>query len=263
MKRPWAQVPRRRQRSRHDYTREARSRLPLLLPLLLVIFFVELGLGGGVEASGIGGTAIGGYVSDGNYFVQNHGEFVEVDRATWQWSLIHTIVTLASWPFAFAGIAIFSRGGWRWGGGSTMLSESSGRLATVEASGPAYLTSTPQFHVPNTTFPAGSAVLPPSRRRRRDTAGRQPARDPTARHHQHRRAAVLAAAPARIRTGAGIRTPITIFVGIDSQEGCCNPPFFAARSNHGAAFVTAAHTADASQICWKSSDGRDSSARVG
>ena len=64
----------------------------------------------GAEAQGLGGTALGGYIADGRYFLNNHNVFTEVTRAVWMWSLFHTIVTLVSWA-ALVGVALYVR--WR------------------------------------------------------------------------------------------------------------------------------------------------------
>ena len=127
----------------------------------------------------------------------------------------------------------------------------------------AYLTSTPQFHVPNTTFPAGSGMFAfhPGRHGR-DTASSARARSSLGATSSASKSSRLAAAPRNPALAPEFGTPITILVGIDSQEGAAILRSLRPGLTHGAAFVTAAH-ARTRPKCWKSSDGRDSSARVG
>jgi hypothetical protein len=129
-----------------------------VLPALLLVFIINW-FWAGAEAARIGGTFIGGYVRDGRYFVQNHNVFTEVDRATWDWSVAHTIVTLATWPFALVIILLLSRvGNWR-SIRPTFLSQAGMRRDEIEASGPAYLSAAPGFQVPNASFPPGTSTF--------------------------------------------------------------------------------------------------------
>jgi hypothetical protein len=130
-----------------------------LLPALLVVFVINW-FWAADESSRIGGTALGGYVRDGHYFLQSHNVFTEVDRSTWEWSLAHTVVTLLSWPIAVVFILVLSSlGGWRWILGATPLSNASARQIAIEASGPAYLSTAPAFQVSDSTFSPGATMF--------------------------------------------------------------------------------------------------------
>jgi hypothetical protein len=48
------------------------------------------------EASSIGGTALGGKVVDGHYFVNQGRTYTEVSKATWEWSFFHMALTMTS-----------------------------------------------------------------------------------------------------------------------------------------------------------------------
>ena len=105
-------------------------------------------------------TALGGYVADGHYFLNDHNHFNEVSRATWEWSLAHTIATLASWPALVALTALLSwrRVPWLWTGSRRRLSSAGRRTAAVEASGHAYFAATPGIEVAGSPLPAGTKL---------------------------------------------------------------------------------------------------------
>jgi hypothetical protein len=47
----------------------------------------------------IGGDGWGGYVEDGHYFVGYHGAYTEVSQATFIYSKVHLVVSVALIPF--------------------------------------------------------------------------------------------------------------------------------------------------------------------
>jgi hypothetical protein len=130
-----------------------------LLPALLVAFMINW-FWAADESSRIGGTALGGYLRDGHYFLQSQNVFTEVDRSTWEWSLAHTLVTLGSWPIAALLILVASSlGGWRWVLGATPRYNASARQVAIEASGPAYLSTALAFQVSDASFSPGATMF--------------------------------------------------------------------------------------------------------
>jgi hypothetical protein len=129
---------------------------PVLLPAILGLLVVNW-LWAGSEAPG-GATALGGYVSDGHYFLSGHGRFVEVSQAMWQWSLVHTIITLASWPVMAVLILAGSRGG-LFARSTAGDSEAALRLAAVKASGPVFLELAALVSVTGATIPGGPMTI--------------------------------------------------------------------------------------------------------
>jgi hypothetical protein len=62
----------------------------------------------GAERAAAGGSAVGGYIIDGRYFLGGSGSYTEVTQAAWIWSLVHAVVSLVSFVI-FMGIIILVR----------------------------------------------------------------------------------------------------------------------------------------------------------
>jgi hypothetical protein len=61
------------------------------------------------EAVAIGGTAVGGRISDGHYYVVSHGAFTEVSRSMFAFSIWHTYSTWISFSLAIIAGIIWKR----------------------------------------------------------------------------------------------------------------------------------------------------------
>jgi len=61
----------------------------------------------GAEIDGAGGSALGGYVSDGRYFLKGDGAMPEVTQAAWTWSLVHGVISVASFAVLMGIIVLY------------------------------------------------------------------------------------------------------------------------------------------------------------
>jgi hypothetical protein len=53
-----------------------------------------------VIATMLGGDAVNGYAADGHYFLGNHGRFIEVSKAVFEYSRFHVYSGFISFPVA-------------------------------------------------------------------------------------------------------------------------------------------------------------------
>ena len=49
----------------------------------------------------LGGTAELGYIDNGNYYLGDHGQYTQVSQLVFQYSIIHTEITLMLQPLGF------------------------------------------------------------------------------------------------------------------------------------------------------------------
>jgi hypothetical protein len=81
-----------------------RGRLLKLAVATVALGFINF-LAFWIESLVLGGDALNGYAKDGQFFLGSHGAYTEVAQAVWIASLIHGIVTFASWPFVILAMA--------------------------------------------------------------------------------------------------------------------------------------------------------------
>lgn len=74
--------------------------------IALVNFFVFL-----LISTYLGGDAINGHISHGNYFVCGHGFCTQVTRFVWRYSYWHALATIGLTLLVAAGSAYFWRSG--------------------------------------------------------------------------------------------------------------------------------------------------------
>lgn len=90
------------------------------------------------ESSAIGGDALNGYIRDGRYFLNSHGDATEVTQATWYWSRAHAISVFGTHLVAMAGMGfLMFRVFFPAMLPSRSPADESDRLEAVRASGPA------------------------------------------------------------------------------------------------------------------------------
>lgn len=56
----------------------------------------------------IGGTAISGFVSDGHYYVKDHGKITETSSFVWYFSKIHSISVFITHPVGIIAVIFYN-----------------------------------------------------------------------------------------------------------------------------------------------------------
>lgn len=83
---------------------QAKRWLPWIALVVVVIGFANF-IWFMAEGAALGGDALNGYVSDGQYFVRNHGTVTEVTQSQWQWSRVHGLSMVGTHLLAMVGMA--------------------------------------------------------------------------------------------------------------------------------------------------------------
>jgi hypothetical protein len=115
----------------------------------------------GVEASATGGmTAWGGYPADGHWYIGNDGLYAEVGEITWIWSLVHSALTIASFPLIMGLLLLLVPGsasdaarrfGWLW--------DAQARSDRVPGSGSVQFQDSPSIVVAGIPHASGEIML--------------------------------------------------------------------------------------------------------
>lgn len=78
--------------------------LPWLAIAVIVLGFLNF-VAFLLVSAALGGDALNGHVTDGHYYVANHGVYTEVSQAAWTASRAHALFTMGSWPLVMLAIA--------------------------------------------------------------------------------------------------------------------------------------------------------------